>query len=283
MVRILFALFISLIISGNIQAANRVIKTINAEPSRSKYITIDPLDVIADLGPTSCIWILSRNVMPDHCKMTLEVKFDSTGVNGSHVHDNYDSMPLGTILINGRATDNYEYFDGFDETTTVEFITPPFSGKYRITVTFCTNIDPINHPCGKNDYVVNVAVPGLVKLPHSAFYSIVGNCDKHENQCHWGRPGTLKFIEHLGVIWSGSLNTSVRLGINDISLPLGGHFDYKGTWRAPHKSHFYGEDIDINLVPKEYSKLLEAFARSSGDVDKFFIYNTHQHIRLNKI
>ena len=48
------------------------------------------------------------------------------------------------------------------------------------------------------------------------------------------------------------------LDVNDISLPLGGPFDYETNWTFPHKGHRRGIGVDLrtNSVPDKELKFM---------------------------
>jgi murein endopeptidase len=79
--------------------------------------------------------------------------------------------------------------------------------------------------------------------PDEHYFKLRGGTATHP-EGHWGTEDTiikLKDIAEKYYKLSGRI-----ISINDISLPRGGLFDYRNTWKPPHKSHRTGTDADIN-------------------------------------
>jgi hypothetical protein len=117
---------------------------------------------------------------------------------------------------------------------------------------------------------VRVEVPGLVALPLLAldspfiFWRLTGKADEHPSN-HWGTPNTIESIQLIARDFFEGINPELTsplwtLGINDMSLPLGGLFDIAEAvkdgdrivgrlppdWLPPHKSHRVGTSVDVD-------------------------------------
>jgi hypothetical protein len=102
-------------------------------------------------------------------------------------------------------------------------------------------------------------VQGLVLLDDGSYYIKVGGTRNHHGpsdqgiplECltpdnnHWATVEVLASIIHIATTWHISYPQEVLLTINDMSLPLGGMYDYGGSWLPPHASHRNGKDVDI--------------------------------------
>lgn len=90
---------------------------------------------------------------------------------------------------------------------------------------------------------------------------------------HWGTKDTINKLKEIAEEYYDL--TDRILSINDISLPRGGLFDYKKTWKPPHDSHRTGTDADINQgqgpenvdkIPCYKNKILkEAIKKIAGE------------------
>ena len=70
---------------------------------------------------------------------------------------------------------------------------------------------------------------------------------------HWGTPTMVNKLTSLASTWKNEIVASggcggssiPKLHINDISLELGGIYDYTNNWSGPHFDHREGMDVDI--------------------------------------
>ena len=109
---------------------------------------------------------------------------------------------------------------------------------------------------------VRVEVPGLVNLAafQTTFFFLTGQTPEHPDpDNHWGTTGTVTNIQRVALDFlqfsCETLRACATLGINDMSLHLGGVFDICGTWHPEntcprarmggHFSHHTGTSVDI--------------------------------------
>lgn len=233
-----------------------------------------------DISSGGCIWIFGDPQVPSHCRTTYELLPDTffTQDNGGHNHDD-SNKPLGSFKVNGVEADVYEYFDFSDSSHTVTYTAAPFSGDVILKSTHCTNEDFWN-PCFNEYRLIHVKITGLVSLPASTNYNLIGVTTIHPGS-HHANASMMTFIERLSTEWAES---HAILQINDISLKYGGHFDLNGNWTASdgHKQHFFGNDVDIHYVGATNERRFAALVRRLGDVRYQVVHNNHHHISLNR-
>ncbi|MEN8191430.1 MAG: hypothetical protein ABFS12_01355 [Bacteroidota bacterium] len=71
------------------------------------------------------------------------------------------------------------------------------------------------------------------------------SCRTPDNN-HFGTADVVNRIKRIAKSWDKKYSEKeIILEINDMSLPFGGKFDYKGNWEAPHSSHREGVNVDI--------------------------------------
>ncbi|MFL6244593.1 MAG: hypothetical protein ACJ74H_01110 [Thermoanaerobaculia bacterium] len=91
------------------------------------------------------------------------------------------------------------------------------------------------------------------------------HCDNHRDSSHNGRPELHGFIELAASLYNESTAVAAsnkgRLGVNDMSLPLGGVFDIKGTWGNSHQTHRFGVDVDFD------SSVFDSAGAYHGELD----------------
>lgn len=91
-------------------------------------------------------------------------------------------------------------------------------------------------------------------------------CLNHRGVGHRGRPELHDFVDAMALFYNLSVNVTAnnkgRIGVNDMSLPVGGRFDISGRWCCSHQSHRFGVDVDINHA------VYDAAANPIGDLDE---------------
>lgn len=146
----------------------------------------------------------------------------------------------------------------------------------------------------KKEAMIQVEVPGLIELTHNSFYRLTGNTSpdgKKHPKNHFGTNRTVGgIIIAVAVYYSSTqsipsstnpnaTSTNITLGINDMSLSLGGFFD-NGTWVGKtHSTHREGTNADIDrthivpgrgelfLTPDNQLKLAEFVGKAGGRLD----------------
>ena len=97
---------------------------------------------------------------------------------------------------------------------------------------------------------------------------------------HWGTATMVSRLTSLASIWKNEIavpgggcggSTIPILRINDMSLELGGIYDYNNTWAPPHDDHREGMDVDIssarqnaNGVPRSWEGEFCEIAKRQG-------------------
>jgi len=209
--------------------------------------------------------------------------------NGGHCYD-YDGHPL--IDPPGKALE----FAGLDEDDTplgikgqtqyqravIRHRMPQVAGKI---VTETTITAPSGWLClygcftsnsSKYQDTLDVGVSKLKELPEPASGEHYVKCRGEAcpeplpgeplPEGHYGTGDTIEKLKEIAEALYES--TGRKLSVNDISLPRGGLFDYKKTWKPPHDSHRTGTDADINVldIPCYYDKKLrKAVEKVAGE------------------
>lgn len=116
--------------------------------------------------------------------------------------------------------------------------------------------DYVPHPLVLQTYVKltghrdSVCGGETVTDPVTGAQSTIYHCDNHRDQSHYGRPELHAFIELAASLYNEDTTIPAankgRLGINDMSTPLGGKFDIRGNWGGSHASHRLGVDVDVD-------------------------------------
>ncbi len=93
---------------------------------------------------------------------------------------------------------------------------------------------------------IRVGIKELTRLEDTGNYHIVvrGGSDTHPEGAY-GKSDTINKLKKIAMKYFEKTNGR-KLSINDISLPMGGLFDYKNNWATPHREHRIGTDVDIN-------------------------------------
>ena len=101
---------------------------------------------------------------------------------------------------------------------------------------------------GVQTEVIAAKVFGLVPMPEGGAakgYSLVGDDqwhpDNHNVTAQFEAP-----LQQIGLEWHKTCPNSASLLYNDMSLPWGGVFDLNRDWKSPHKSHMFGDNVDIS-------------------------------------
>ncbi|GAB4536926.1 MAG: hypothetical protein Fur0020_05270 [Thermodesulfovibrionia bacterium] len=116
--------------------------------------------------------------------------------------------------------------------------------------------------------MVNVRVPRLVALGGGDTYRLTGGTSTHPNN-HYGTPETNARIRAMARDYFEA--TGIAIGINDMSLPLGGLFDIYGNWSPPHKLHRLGKSVDVDhlgVKEKRLNKIAEKYSCKRLEVER---------------
>ncbi len=214
--------------------------------------------------------------------------------------------------LQGDSSDSCE-FEGETNSQgdlTLTYFSPPVGGQVNLKVT------PVNQtlaPGSQNQAQILMRVPGLELLPDdSILYTKTGGTYDHPGPCppeysdvpsecdsetnyvigypgidtdHYGVPVFDQDIVQIvndfkngvtikGKTYSGFPNETFL--INDMSLPLGGLFDYTGDWVPPHIYHDLGLSCDINLANEPLNSSMNLGPEAK--LLKRIIHRYHLHI-----
>jgi hypothetical protein len=120
------------------------------------------------------------------------------------------------------------------ELVPIVFRAPDACGKIRLTADGGTQIARC---------FIDVVVGGLTPLIASTGIALSGSKPSHPSN-HWGTPALVAGLQELGRRFFAQFQKNIW--VNDISLPVGGLFDFQNTWTPPHRTHRDGRDADVN-------------------------------------
>ena len=180
---------------------------------------------------------------PASVDVTLEVQpphpGDPGGADGGHLHGERPSTAFGKL--NGQNQQPVVCEAVIDATGTGSctgtYQPSEVSGVETITAT------APDFPTATAE--IRVEAPGLMSLVdvRTNFVRLTGQTPEHPDN-HWGTADTLLNIQ--GVALDFFRKFEGTLGINDMSLRMGGLFDLRGTWQPPHSLHRTGRSVDID-------------------------------------
>lgn len=140
---------------------------------------------------------------------------------------------------------------------------PSFAARLRLAYAYsgaCSNT---------RENEVTVGVAGLVELPASGDYRLVG-ADASHPKVHFGQPAAVDLLRRIAAEHRRAQPGTAPLDIGPLSLPFGGAFDFAGDWRvsASHLGHDKGLEADIRKPrsPSEQGALVAAIRRLGGTV-----------------
>ena len=117
-----------------------------------------------------------------------------------------------------------------------------------------------------SDYIPTGVAADNILLVGGSNLCASNACLNHRDVNHRGRPELKTFVDLLAFLYNQSVNVAAgnkgRIGVNDMSLPLGGRFDIGGTWAGSHSFHRFGVDVDIN------HSVYDAAGNVLGDLDE---------------
>jgi hypothetical protein len=145
---------------------------------------------------------------------------------------------------------------------------------------------------------IRVENTGLVALPADpARYVLVGAPENHaltNDPCRDAPPTSKHSPNHaarpamnnavLAIADSMRQETGILIRVNDMSLPMGGLFDFENNWQIPHEAHRIGQDADIgycgvrNGARADYDRVLLENTIRTITGKKPLPYGNHFHV-----
>lgn len=195
-----------------------------------------------------CIVTSSGQVIPN---CAFSVAWKGVAKSGGHDHTN-DGRPIGSFAPKtGNSGSDYFW---------TTFTSPEASGAVDVTLT----AKPPGYSTITASFRLRIEIPGLRPLAKGSSYLLVGKTPSHASN-HFGTAGFNAKLIRLANLYAGEFPKST-LGYNDMSLQLGGLFDFKATWKPPHKEHRTGINVDLPLryFPAARRARVEQLAKSVG-------------------
>jgi hypothetical protein len=233
------------------------------------------------ITPSSSSMLAPKGLGGDHEILDVSV-VDSTGARlpgravtltleaqeGTAGHAHVGSKPAGALDAEGQET----VVTGTDGWAHVMFQAPASSGPVEVHGTSDGATSAVD--------TVQVGIAGLVQLVESSADTLIGGRAAHPDN-HWGTPGMVALataladsLAHRKLAFDslpdsvrGSSRFPAKLEVNDMSLVLGGLFDWKATWAPPHDEHRTGHNADIDVrsgaADDLYARAVEAVWRNA--------------------
>jgi len=155
-----------------------------------------------------------------------------TGFEPAGHNHGLDSRPVGIFESESCITDESGQCQ-------VKYTAGDASGADKITA----SVVDTNSSMISASLELSIKVPGLVNFGTSSLWRLTGETGLHPDNHYLDETGTLGAFG-LAVDFYETYNAT--LGLNDMSLPLGGLFDIDGAWASPHKLHRTGRSVDID-------------------------------------
>jgi hypothetical protein len=208
----------------------------------------------------------------------VHVRVNVVPESGGHVHGvDTDPNRTGTIGV----SQDYAIPSPTDSQGSVSFAlqAPPASGTVEISAS-CDDRSCIQIGQSSTD----VKVSGLVSLPPSGNYILVGQTPTHPDN-HYLTPQAVAKAQTLAAVWRKGLYWLPVLAYNDASLVWGGRFDYRDAdWLPPHSEHTTGVVIDVRAngtataIPDAYGLIFTLMVQAMGG--NVHVESDHYHVRL---
>lgn len=206
--------------------------------------------------PVSCIDAFT--MAPLDCPFSISITEDTStavGVNGGHTHSRMVGTGIGTLSgILAAQFSQWEVRGQTAQTFVVKFDHPEMSGGVIMKAVIPAPPRYVCTPDGTMAactviYHIGFQVQGLVPLPPSPAgeYTFSGqNASNLHTGNHYGTPKLVSAIAEVARNFKDLTGRS--LGVNDMSLPWGGLYDYNSTGFSPHTYHRKGTSVDIDSV-----------------------------------
>ncbi|HKH49724.1 MAG TPA: hypothetical protein VKM72_34130 [Thermoanaerobaculia bacterium] len=203
----------------------------SADPSKASEASVRPsFPGKKETNPFTFWCFKSNGDRIPNCQISLASK--AVSKSGGHDHTNA-GQPLGSFSPKSGNTGSDVFRSSFTSPEISGFIDVKVSGSapgYNIT---------------PGVFRLRIELPGLQSLAQGTNYLLVGQTKSHTSN-HFGISGFNAKLAQLANLYTGEFPGG-KLGYNDMSLPLGGLFDWKATWKSPHSEHRIGVNVDLPL------------------------------------
>jgi hypothetical protein len=172
---------------------------------------------------------------------TVDLSLTATQLTAGHTHEG--SKPAGTLLVDGLPVNSVP--TGESGEVVVRYVAPHPSGP--------VSIRGVSAGAKDAQDLIQVRVDGLQLLPPGATYNLVSNPGQHGDP-YYGTPEFIQSLQALADLFYAKYPQQY-LGFNDMSLELGGLYDYKSTWAPPHAEHRLGTNVDLKTIDRTQAQL----------------------------
>lgn len=222
------------------------------EPSFVRFASVAELRLEISLS-TDSIRPLGTETSPDQPRTTLLVTaagvsfpldrvenypviLFSTPLAFTGGHNHGGNRPTGYFNLPGNPSSTQTTSGGL-----MEYVSSAFGGEELLTAD-----SAIDSGVQTATRIVKVEVPGLAPMPASASpqkYFLSGGNTSHSAN-HFVSSATAAGLTSAAAQYFSS--TQAAIGMNDMSLALGGMFDVKLKWTPPHGLHRVGRSVDVD-------------------------------------
>lgn len=152
-----------------------------------------------------------------------------------------------------------------------KFKTPQHAAQLNLTWTWSGACS------GSQTKTAQSGIEGLALLSAGSGYALIGATAKHGTN-HYATSAALSAIPLIASEYHAAFPKDQDLLVNDISLRYGGLFDIGGDWAAPHITHRFGSQVDLqkSTIPADHQAKFEELAAKHGA--RILIEGTHYHL-----
>ena len=187
----------------------------------------------------------------DGCTMTFSV--EPVQKTGGHLHEG--SRPKGTV-----TPDKVVFSEGSKEEQEVKYKSSEVSGSDKVKV--------VLQEAGVSlDFEMDIKVSSLVSLGGGDYKLKKMGSDYGHEDMYSAQSWVKSAFGRIAAAYHKKFPKASLLVVTDASLPQGGLYDYKKTWKPPHKTHRIGTDIDVrswNIKGKKNREEFEWYACKNG-------------------
>ncbi|HET8540928.1 MAG TPA: hypothetical protein VFL83_13735 [Anaeromyxobacter sp.] len=200
------------------------------------------------------------------CELTL--RWSAPPNSGFHVHDEPGftgaNRPPGRIQTDAGASAGSKNAGppgamtagtGSDGYLGLIFFAPEPSGVVELEATGTAVVDGTLAVSDPARVSITIRVPGLSRIAAPGL-RVIAASHNHDSHNGYGTADMGSALADMASTFSvllqapgGPPRAVPTIQVNAISLPLGGIFDFRNEWQAPHWSHRFGTDADLNTPP----------------------------------
>jgi hypothetical protein len=239
---------------------------------------LEPWDKISQASGKAAnsdlVVVVQSNTGVPLANKTVTISLAVAEESGGHNHHD-DTRPVGS-LSGGTSIDAYTMRGMTNSQGQFKFTytAPEVAGSYIMSATCTGCVTTATRG-------FSVRVPGLVPMPNSPNYVLIGSTATHRSN-HYLQSDALRTADKLAERWKLLYPQSPLLHYNDASLHLGGVFDFSTSkvWRPPHSEHRRGVALDVRARRDSTSIPVSLYAAFQDMVKDIFGSDPHYEARV---